>query len=301
MENREILSFTSYLQLELSLSANSVQAYVGDISKLFRFLQDIQGLSINSEDIEREHIESFFVWLYEMGVGERSQARILSGIKAFFKYLVLEDIRDTNPAEHIEGPKTGRKLPDTLSFEEIQNLLDSIDLSTPEGLRNRAMIETLYGCGLRVSELVGLTFNDLHLDVEFVRVVGKGNKERLVPIGGSAIKQIQLYLEQIRFGATAKKGSENKVFLNRRGAGLTRVMVFTFIKEYALRCGIKKSISPHTFRHSFATHLLEGGADLRAIQQMLGHSSITTTEIYAHVDRDFLKSTLIQYHPLMKR
>lgn len=301
MENREILSFTSYLQLELSLSANSVQAYVGDISKLYRFLQDIQGLSINSEDIEREHIESFFVWLYEMGVGERSQARILSGIKAFFKYLVLEDIRDTNPAEHIEGPKTGRKLPDTLSFEEIQNLLDSIDLSTPEGVRNRAMIETLYGCGLRVSELVGLTFNDLHLDVEFVRVVGKGNKERLVPIGGSAIKQIQLYLEQIRFGATAKKGSENKVFLNRRGAGLTRVMVFTFIKEYALRCGIKKSISPHTFRHSFATHLLEGGADLRAIQQMLGHSSITTTEIYAHVDRDFLKSTLIQYHPLMKR
>ena len=207
MENREILSFTSYLQLELSLSANSVQAYVGDISKLFRFLQDIQGLSINSEDIEREHIESFFVWLYEMGVGERSQARILSGIKAFFKYLVLEDIRDTNPAEHIEGPKTGRKLPDTLSFEEIQNLLDSIDLSTPEGLRNRAMIETLYGCGLRVSELVGLTFNDLHLDVEFVRVVGKGNKERLVPIGGSAIKQIQLYLEPYRDWETDRKST----------------------------------------------------------------------------------------------
>ena len=295
-----INGYKAYLQLEKSLSSNSIEAYLHDIDKLIQYLQ-FKKIEKSPKNIDREDIEDFLSWLYDLGINEFSQARILSGLKSFFKYLLLEDEIVKSPVELISGPKLKRKLPDTLSFEEIQTLLESIDLSTPEGMRNRAIIEVLYSCGLRVSECVELQITNLHLDVEFIRVIGKGNKERLVPIGTDAIKYIQLYKDEIRNHLKIKKLDEDILFLNKRGSKLSRVMIFLMIKKYALQAGIHKSISPHTFRHSFATHLLEGGADLRAIQEMLGHESITTTEIYTHLDKDFLRSTIMQFHPRYKK
>ena len=295
-----ILGYKSYLQLEKSLSGNSVDAYLHDIDKLTQFLA-FKNIEKSPKQITREDIEEFLSWLYDLGINEFSQARILSGLKSFFKYLLVEDEIIKSPVELVSGPKLKRKLPDTLSFEEIQTLLESIDLSTPEGMRNRAIIEVLYSCGLRVSECIELLISNLHLEVEFIKVRGKGDKERLVPIGSDAIKYIQLYKDEIRNHLKIKKQDEDILFLNKRGGKLSRVMIFLMIKKYALQAGIHKSISPHTFRHSFATHLLEGGADLRAIQEMLGHESITTTEIYTHLDKDFLRSTIMQFHPRYKK
>lgn len=295
-----IQGFKAYLQLERSLSPNSINAYLHDVEKLTQFFQ-IQGWQRSPQQVSREDIESFLSSLYDMGINEFSQARILSGLKAFYLYLLMENEIQESPLELISGPKLKRKLPDTLSFEDIQHLLEHIDLSTPEGMRNRAIIELLYSCGIRVSECVALQISNLHLDVEFIRVIGKGNKERLVPIGSDAIKYITMYKDEVRVHLPIKKGNEDILFLNRRGTKLSRVMIFLLIKKYAQEAGIKKQISPHTFRHSFATHLLEGGADLRAIQEMLGHESITTTEIYTHLDRDFLRSTVMQYHPMYKK
>lgn len=295
-----INGYKAYLQLEKSLSSNSIEAYLHDIEKLMQYLA-FKKIEKSPKNIDREDIEDFLSWLYDLGINEFSQARILSGLKSFFKYLLLEDEIIKSPVELISGPKLKRKLPDTLSFEEIQTLLESIDLSTPEGMRNRTIIEVLYSCGLRVSECVELQITNLHLDVEFIRVIGKGNKERLVPIGSDAIKYIHMYKDEIRNQLKIKKQDEDILFLNKRGGKLSRVMIFLMIKKYALQAGIHKSISPHTFRHSFATHLLEGGADLRAIQEMLGHESITTTEIYTHLDRDFLRSTIMQFHPRYKK
>ena len=295
-----IKGFKSYLQLEKSLSENSIEAYLHDVHKLTEFLSQ-QGWVLAPEKVTSDHIESFLTWLYDAGIHDYSQARVLSGIKAFFKYLLIEDMIDISPVEFIQGPKTRRKLPDTLSYEEINNLLNSIDISTADGMRNRTIIEVLYSCGLRVSECVELRISNLHLDVDFIRVVGKGNKERLVPIGSSAIKYINMYKDQVRIHLPIKEAAADYLFLNKRGESISRVMIFLMIKKYAAAIGITKHISPHTFRHSFATHLLEGGADLRAIQEMLGHESITTTEIYTHLDKDFLRSTLLQFHPRYRK
>ena len=247
--------------------------------------------------ISPKHLQGFLQYVNELGMSAYSQARILSGIKGFFKYLLFEELIEKDPTELIEGPKIGRKLPDTLSYPEIEKLLEAIDLSKPEGGRNRAMLEVLYSSGLRVSELVDLKLNNIYFDVGFLRVIGKGNKERLVPIGRDALKYLKIYIEEIRVHTPVQKGFEADVFLNRRGKRLTRVTVFTVIKELARKIGLKKTISPHTFRHSFATHLIEGGADLRAVQEMLGHESITTTEIYTHLDRDYLRQVITEFHP----
>jgi integrase/recombinase XerD len=291
-----IKQFSNYLKLERSLSANSVEAYVRDIEKLAQFLA-VSGKKESPLEISATHLHDFLEYVHDLGLSAQSQARILSGIKAFYKFLLFEEFTQTDPTLLIEGPKLGRKLPDTLSFPEIESLLEAVDLSTPEGMRNRAILETLYSCGLRVSELVELKLNNLYFDIGFVRVVGKGNKERLVPIGRDAQKYIKIYLEEIRCHVEIKPENENFVFLNRRGAKLTRVMIFTIIKRLAESIGLKKKISPHTFRHSFATHLVEGGADLRAVQEMLGHESITTTEIYTHLDRDYLQQVIQEFHP----
>ncbi len=291
-----IKGFKSYLQLEKSLSANSVEAYVRDISKLVNYLET-EKLNLSAEQIELKHLEGFIKAINELGFDATSQARIIAGIRSFYRYLLMEDLISVNPTELLSAPKLSRKLPDTLSVEQINALLDSIDLSTPEGMRNRAILEVLYGCGLRVSELTTLKISNLFLDVEFIKVLGKGDKERLVPIGSQAVKYIQLYKNQVRVHVPVQKGQEDFLFLNRRGKGLTRMYVFLVIKECAAKIGLQKVISPHTFRHSFATHLIEGGADLRAVQEMLGHASITTTEIYTHLDRDYLRSTLLQFHP----
>ena len=284
------------MQLEKSLSPNSVEAYQRDIQKFVNYLES-EKLQLNADEIKLQHLEGFVKTITEFGFDANSQARIISGIRAFYKYLMMEDVIQTNPAELISMPKLARKLPDTLSVEEINALLDSINMSTPEGMRNRTMLEVLYGCGLRVSELTGLKISDLFLDVDFIKVVGKGNKERLVPIGSQAVKYIKMYKDTVRVHVPVKKGEENILFLNRRGKGLSRMYVFLVIKECAAKIGLKKTISPHTFRHSFATHLIEGGADLRAVQEMLGHASITTTEIYTHLDREYLRSTIMQFHP----
>jgi integrase/recombinase XerD len=294
-----IKGFKSYLQLEKSLSGNSVEAYLRDVDKFVRFM-DLEGLKLNVEDVRLSHLESFIKWVNEIGMDAHSQARIISGIRAFYKYLMMEDVLSVNPTELLITPRLARKLPDTLALEEINALMESIDQSTPEGVRNKAMLETLYGCGLRVSELVNLRISDMFLDVEFIKVIGKGNKERLIPIGSQAIKYINIYKDSVRVHTPIQKGEEDILFLNRRGKRLSRVMVFLIIKQCAAKIGLKKTISPHTFRHSFATHLIEGGADLRAIQEMLGHASITTTEIYTHLDRDFLRSTIMQFHPRYK-
>ena len=291
-----IKGFRAYLKLERSLSANSIDAYTRDIEKLYQF-SDIQAIKFKPETITLTNLRDFIGWVVELGMIPSSQARILSGVKSFYKYLLMEDLIKSDPSELLESPKIVRKLPDTLSYHDINRMIDAIDLSKPEGGRNKAILEVLYGCGLRVSELTELKLSNLYLDIEFIKVTGKGSKERLVPIGGSAINALKIWIENIRVHIPIKKGEEDLVFLNRRGTRLSRVYTFLMIKELAVLTGITKTISPHTFRHSFATHLVEGGADLRAVQEMLGHESITTTEIYTHLDREYLKGTIIQYHP----
>ncbi len=291
-----IQGFKSFLALEKSLSGNSIEAYLHDVEKLVQFLE-FKKYDFSPKDIELKHLQEFLKWINELGMSATSQARIISGIKGFYKYLLLENILNNDPTALLEAPRLGRKLPDTLSTDDINKIIDAIDLSLPEGQRNKAMLETIYSCGLRVSELVNLKISNLFFNDGFIKVIGKGDKERLVPIGTVAIKQINIYRDEIRCHLAIKKDQENFLFLNRRGAKLSRVMVFTIIKQLAFKIGLKKHISPHTFRHSFATHLIEGGADLRAVQEMLGHESITTTEIYTHLDRDFLRQAIIQFHP----
>ena len=288
------------MQLERSLSAKSVEAYLHDLNKLEQFLA-LQKNNSSPQQLELKTLKDFVQWINELGMTEFSQARIISGIKAFYKYLLMEDLMDKNPAELLEAPKLKRKLPDTLDLPDIELLISGIDLSKPEGERNRAIIETLYGSGLRVSELTELKISNIYFDSAFLKVVGKGNKERLVPLGSHAAKYINIYLQNVRHHVVIKKGQEDFVFLNNRGSKLSRVMIFLMIKKLADYVGIKKTISPHTFRHSFATHLVEGGADLRAVQEMLGHESITTTEIYTHLDRNYLRQTLIDFHPRFKK
>ncbi|MGB2702406.1 MAG: site-specific tyrosine recombinase XerD, partial [Chitinophagaceae bacterium] len=288
--------FKAYLQLEKSLSDNSVQAYLRDIELLTNYLQEAHSLK-NPAELVLKDLQHFVQWIGEVGMLASSQARIISGLRAFYKYCLLENISATDPTALLEAPKLKRSLPDTLSFEEIESMIQQIDLSKPEGGRNKAILETMYSCGLRVSEVVGLKISQLYLDVGFIRVTGKGDKERLVPIGSSAIKYINIYKNEIRVHLAVQKGKEDILFLNNRGGQLSRVMIFYIIKALAVKAGIKKTVSPHTFRHSFATHLVEGGADLRAVQEMLGHASITTTEIYTHLDREFLRKTLEQFHP----
>jgi integrase/recombinase XerD len=295
-----IRQFKHYLKLERSLSDNSVEAYLRDVVKLKQF-SEISNLSSSPDQLQTEDLDRFLVFISDLGLSAYSQARILSGIKAFFRFLLLEDIIKNDPSDIVEAPQLGRKLPDVLSIIEIDQLLDAIDHSTPEGTRNRAILETLYSSGLRVSELVELKFSQTFLDQGFLKVLGKGNKERFVPIGKSAIHYINIYLEEIRPDVPVKSGFEAYVFLNRRGQNLTRVMIFTIIKDLCKKVGINKNISPHTFRHSFATHLIEGGADLRAIQEMLGHESITTTEIYTHLDREYLSQVITDFHPRSKK
>jgi integrase/recombinase XerD len=291
-----IKGFKAFLRLEKSLSENSVTAYLHDVALLFQFIQ-MQAEPVQIEDIDLKFLQKFVQNIHALGLSATSQSRIISGIKSFFKYLLLEDMIKVNPTELLESPKAGRKLPDVLTVDEINLLLESIDLSTPEGTRNKAIIETMYGCGLRVSELIGLQISNIYADVEFIRVVGKGNKERLIPIGASALKYIQIYKDHIRVHNPPAKNNEDFLFLNRRGSKLSRVMIFYIIKELTLKAGITKNVHPHTLRHSFATHLVEGGADLRAVQEMLGHESITTTEIYTHLDREFLRETIHRFHP----
>jgi integrase/recombinase XerD len=288
--------FRAYLQLERSLSDNSVEAYLGDLDKFTQFLQ-LSGAMKTPETIELGDLQLFIQWVNELGMTASSQARIISGLRSFYKYCLLENITKKDPTALMESPKLTRALPDVLTYEEIESVIGQIDLSKPEGERNKAILETMYSCGLRVSEVVGLRISCLYLDVGFVRVTGKGDKERLVPIGSAAIKQINIYKNQVRSKSIVKKGYEDILFLNRRGSMLTRVMIFLILKELVKKAGITKNISPHSFRHSFATHLVEGGADLRAVQEMLGHESITTTEIYTHLDREFLRDTLQQFHP----
>ena len=291
-----IKGFQAYLKLEKSLSPNSIEAYSRDIDKLYQF-SEAQSIKLKPENITLTDLRHFINWINELGMIPSSQARILSGIKAFYKYMLMEDIIKDDPSELLESPRIQRKLPDTLSYEDINKLIAAIDLSRPDGARNKAILEVLYGCGLRVSELTELKLSNLYLDIEFIKVTGKGSKERLVPIGGAAVKALKIWIEHVRVHTTIKKGEEDMVFLNQRGSRISRIYIFTLIKLLAETIGLKKSISPHTFRHSFATHLVEGGADLRAVQEMLGHESITTTEIYTHLDREFLKGTIIQFHP----
>lgn len=288
--------FKSFLKLERSLSENSIEAYIHDIEKLTQFLE-YKKYAFTPKELELKHFQEFLKWVNELGMNARTQARMISGIKSFYKYLLMENLVNNDPTTLLETPRIGRKLPDTLSVDDINKIIDAIDLSKPEGTRNKAMLETLYSSGLRVSELVNLKISGLFFNDGFIKVIGKGDKERLVPIGSVAIKHINLYKEQVRCHVIVKKGNEDFLFLNRRGSKLTREMVFTIIKQLITKTGLKKKVSPHTFRHSFATHLIEGGADLRAVQEMLGHESITTTEIYTHLDRDYLRSAIIQFHP----
>ncbi|MBS1947681.1 MAG: site-specific tyrosine recombinase XerD [Bacteroidetes bacterium] len=291
--------FRAYLQLEKSLSDNSVDAYLFDINKLTDFLQEGNSMKAPG-DIELKDLQQFIKWIGELGMTAASQSRIISGIRSFYKYCSIENMLKKDPTALLETPKLKRKLPDVLSFEEIENIISQIDLSKAEGGRNKAMLETMYSCGLRVSEVVNLKISCLYLDVGFIRVTGKGDKERLVPIGNAAIKYINIYRKNIRIHVAVKPGNEDMLFLNRRGSRLTRVMIFLILKDLAKKAGITKNISPHTFRHSFATHLVEGGANLRAVQEMLGHESITTTEIYTHLDREYLRKTLHDFHPAFK-
>lgn len=291
-----IKGFRSYLKLERSLSGNSVEAYLGDIEKLVQYFQSLNQ-SPNLNEISTADLKSFISWLNELGMLASTQSRVISGLKAFFTYLILEDVLVNNPMGLIEAPKLSRKLPDTLNIHEINQLIDAIDASKAEGMRNKAILEVLYGCGLRVTELTELKISNLFPQIEFIKIIGKGNKERLVPIGGVALKLLDLYLTQVRVHMKIKKGNEDFIFLNRFGAKLSRISIFNLIKSLAITTGIKKTISPHTLRHSFATHLIEGGADLRAVQEMLGHASITTTDIYTHIDRDYLREVITHFHP----
>jgi integrase/recombinase XerD len=291
--------YKAWLQLEKSLSDNSVEAYLRDIDKLTDFLQ-AAGAMKTPDAIELKDLQAFLQWIGQLGLEATSQARILSGIRSFYKYCYIEQIVRKDPTTLLESPKLKRALPDVLSFEEIEAIIGQIDLSKPEGGRNKAILETMYSCGLRVSEVVNLRISGLYLDVGFIRVIGKGDKERLVPIGSDAIKYIRIYQKDIRTHIRLKSGNEDILFLNRRGSTLSRQMIFLLLKDLVTLAGIKKNISPHTFRHSFATHLVEGGADLRAVQEMLGHESITTTEIYTHLDREYLRETLHRFHPAFR-
>ena len=291
-----IKHFKNYLRLERSFSDNSVQAYVRDVEKLSEYFE-LAEINVVPANVTEDHLLGFLKYVSELGLAAHSQARMLSGIKAFYKYLLLENEIKDDPTELIDAPRLPRKLPDVLSYEEIEQILANIDYSTPEGTRNRAIIEVLYSSGLRVSELINLQLTNCYFDIGFIRVLGKGHKVRLVPIGQEAIKYIEIYLEHVRNGMAVHKESEDILFLNRRGKQLTRVMIFLIIKEGAEKAGINKNVSPHTFRHSFATHLIEGGASLRAVQEMLGHESITTTEIYTHLDRDYLRQVITEFHP----
>lgn len=288
--------FRTYLKLERSLSPNSIEAYENDLSKLQAFLE-VHQIVISPLQVKQEHLRSMLQWCAKLGMQARSQARLISGLRAFFRYLLLENLIQEDPAENLDTPRLGRKLPVTLDVEEIDRMIAAIDLSKPEGERNKVILETLFSCGLRVSELVGLKISDLHPQAGILKVTGKGNKERLVPLPGSLSRMIEHYLRLIRSQVPLKNGEEDIVFLNRNGRRLTRVMVFIIVKDLAARAGIRKKISPHTFRHSFATSLVEGGADLRAVQEMLGHESITTTEIYTHLDRDYLRQVIRDFHP----
>lgn len=288
--------YKAWLRLEKSLSDHSVEAYLHDVEKLTVFLQSVNKL-VAPADITLKDLQLFVKWIGELGMTATSQARIISGIRAFYKYCLLEQISTSDPSTLLEAPKTKRKLPDVLTFEEIESVMAELDQSTPEGGRNKAILETMYSCGLRVSEVVNLKISCLYLDVGFIRVIGKGDKERLVPIGSDASKYIKIYKENIRVHQPLQPGFEDILFLNKHGRNLSRIMIFYIIRDLAKKAGITKHISPHTFRHSFATHLVEGGADLRAVQEMLGHESITTTEIYTHLDRDFLRDTLQRFHP----
>jgi integrase/recombinase XerD len=288
--------FRIYLKLERGLSQNSVDAYLNDVSKLMQYMEFLN-LKSTVREINQDELQAFLGWLQEFGIPANTQARIISGLKAYFGFLLLEKLIPEDPAQMLEAPKFRRKLPDVLSIYEIDELISSIDVSTAEGMRNKAMMEVLYGCGLRVSELINLKISDINILAEFIKVTGKGNKERIIPIGSTALKLISIYISEIRVHVKIKKGNEDFLFLNRLGTKLSRISVFTMIKALANKTGLKKNISPHTLRHSFATHLVEGGADLRAIQEMLGHSNITTTEIYTHLDRDYLRGIITQYHP----
>lgn len=295
-----ILGFKHYLQLEKSLSGHSVQAYIRDVEKLNEFsVEALNGLS--PQQIKSEDIESFLAWIHQFGFSETSQARILSGIKAFYKYLLIENIVVDDPTELIEGPKWIRKIPDVLRIEEIDKILEAVDLSKDYGHRDRAILETLYACGLRVSELTELLLSNIYFEDGFIKVIGKGNKERLVPIGLQALKQIEFYKNAERNQQNIARGHEDFLFLNRFGKKLSRISIFNMVKNYTSKAGIQKEISPHTFRHSFATHLVEGGANLRAVQEMLGHESITTTEIYTHLDLHYLRETILQFHPMNRK
>ncbi len=289
--------FTGTLQLEQGLAANSVEAYRRDVLRLKQYLDHVGAHHITPEKVEPAHVRGMLSWLAEVGLSAPSQARMLSGLKTFFRFMVLEDLIPTAPTDTVVGPKIGRHLPDVLDFPEIEKLLEAVDRSTPEGERNRAILEVLYSSGLRVSELIELKLSNSYLEAGFLRVIGKGNRERLVPIGRDAIKHMTLYLASVRPGIRIQPGEEDFVFLNRRGHHLTRVMIFNIIKDTTQKAGITKNVSPHTLRHSFATHLIEGGADLRAVQEMLGHASITTTEIYTHLDRDYLRQVMTDFHP----
>lgn len=292
--------FDSFMRLEKAASDNTREAYMRDLHIFLQFLEEEYD-SLQPSDIKASHLEAFMAYVYEIGLSSRSQARILSGIKSFFKYLAMEGAIDKNPTHLVEGPKLSRKIPDTLTVEEVELLFNALDMSKKGSARNRAMLETMYGCGLRVSELIGLRISDLFIEEGIIKVTGKGDKERLVPIGTTALKHIALYLDNERRFLDIDPGSRDILFLNRRGKHLSRVMVFMLIKDLAKKCGLDKNVSPHTFRHSFATHLIEGGAGLRAVQQMLGHQSITTTEIYTHIDQTHLRDTLIMHHPRFQR
>ena len=291
--------FKAWLQLERSLSGNSIEAYLRDVDKLTSYLL-AAGSPKTPDTVELKDLQQFLAWIAGMELNAATQSRILSGIRSFYKYCLIEQIVRVDPTTLLESPKLKRALPDVLSFDEIETIIGCIDLSKPEGGRNKSILETMYSCGLRVSEVVNLRISCLYLDVGYIRVLGKGDKERLVPIGEAAIKYIRIYQQEIRIHVLAKPGSEDILFLNRRGSKLTRVMIFLLLKDLVRQAGITKRISPHTFRHSFATHLVEGGADLRAVQEMLGHESITTTEIYTHLDREYLRETLHRYHPAFK-
>jgi integrase/recombinase XerD len=291
--------FKAYLQLEKSLSDNSVQAYLHDVELLNVFLESVKP-AMRADEVQPEHLQNFIQQIAAIGMSAASQARIISGIKSFYKYLQLEDVVKNSPAQLLQTPKLKRSLPDVLTFSEIEQLISAIDLSKPEGERNKAILETLYSCGLRVSEVINLHISNFYPDAGFIRVIGKGDKERLVPIGDTAIKYIKIYRDQIRSHHVIQPNCSDILFLNRQGNKLSRVMIFMIVKELAQKAGIKKHVSPHTFRHSFATHLIEGGADLRAVQEMLGHESITTTEIYTHLDREYLRDTLQRFHPGFK-
>lgn len=291
-----VSDFNVFLKLEKILSQNSINAYISDVKKLKSFFEVI-GKDIKPTEVKLSDLKHFIEWVNKLGMSSGTQARVISGIKGFYKYLLLEDIIQTDPTALLESPRRGRKLPDILSVEEIDKIMDAIDLSKPQGQRNKAILETLYSCGLRVSELTNLKISNLYFDLGYVKILGKGSKERLVPISSRAIKEINLYFEDRRRLPSVAKEDENIVFLNRRGKKLTRVMVFIIVKELVRKINLRKNVSPHTFRHSFATHLIDGGADLRAVQEMLGHESILTTEIYTHLDREYLRDTIIQFHP----